>query len=142
MGSGKMNPLPIFVSSSYTFASNLTSSYKLQALNFPHMAHAFTQANFDAEVLKSSVPVLVDFWAPWCGPCKLIGPIVDEIAAELDGKGVKVGKVNVDENGMLAQTYGVMSIPTLMVFKGGQPVGQTVGSQTKEKLLEMIKKAM
>jgi thioredoxin 1 len=106
------------------------------------MAHAFSEANFDAEVIKSPVPVLVDFWAPWCGPCKIIGPIVDEIAAAMDGKGAKVGKVNVDENGTLAQQYGVMSIPTLMVFKGGQPVSQTVGTQTKEKLLEMLKKAM
>ena len=106
------------------------------------MANTFTEANFDAEVLKSPVPVMVDFWAPWCGPCKIIGPVVEEIAAEVEGKGAKVGKINVDENGMLAQTYGVMSIPTVMVFKGGQPVGQSVGTQPKEKLMEMLKKAM
>lgn len=106
------------------------------------MAHALTQQNFDAEVLKSPVPVLVDFWAPWCTPCKIIGPIVEEIAAEMDGKGAKVGKVNVDENGQLAMQYGVMSIPTLMVFKGGQPVAQMVGTQPKDKLVEALKKAM
>lgn len=106
------------------------------------MAATFTQSNFEAEVLKSAEPVLVDFWAPWCGPCKMVGPIVEELATEFDGKGAKVGKVNVDEEGSLAQTYGVMSIPTLMVFKGGQPVAQVVGVQSKEKLADLLKKAM
>ncbi len=85
---------------------------------------------------------MVDFWAPWCGPCRMIGPLVEEIAVEFDGKGAKVGKVNVDENGALAQKYGIMSIPAVLMFKGGQPVGQMIGSQPKEKLLEMLKKAM
>lgn len=106
------------------------------------MAHAFTQDTFDAEVLQSPVPVLVDFWAPWCGPCRMIGPMIEEIGAELDGKGAKVGKVNVDENGALAQRYGIMSIPAVMVFKGGQVVSQMVGTQTKEKYLEALTKAM
>jgi thioredoxin 1 len=106
------------------------------------MANAFSQDNFDKEVLKSPVPVLVDFWAPWCGPCKAIAPIVEELAAEFDGKGAKVGKLNVDDNGQLASNYGVMSIPTLMVFKGGVPVAQAVGLQSKDRLVEMLKKAM
>ncbi len=106
------------------------------------MANTFTQENFDAEVLKSPVPVMVDFWAPWCGPCRMIGPMIEEIAAELDGKGAKVGKVNVDENTSLSQQFGIMSIPAVMVFKGGKVVAQLVGTQTKEKYLEALKKAM
>lgn len=106
------------------------------------MAHTFTEENFDAEVLKSDVPVLVDFWAPWCGPCRVVGPTVEEIANEVEGKGAKVGKVNVDEHGNLSMKYGVLSIPTLIVFKDGQPVGQLVGIQSKEKILETLKGAM
>jgi thioredoxin 1 len=106
------------------------------------MAQTFTQESFDKDVLKSPVPVLVDFWAPWCGPCKMIAPIVEELAAEYDGKGAKVGKMNVDENGALAQRLGIMSIPTLMVFKGGAPVGQIVGAVAKDRLVELLKKAM
>jgi thioredoxin 1 len=105
------------------------------------MAREFTHATFDAEVLKSSEPVLVDFWAPWCGPCKILGPIVEELAGEMDGKGVRIGKVNVDENGMLAQMYGVMSIPTVMIFKDGQPVKQWVGVQNKEALASALEEA-
>jgi thioredoxin 1 len=87
-------------------------------------------ASFDAEVLKSEVPVLVDFWAPWCGPCKAIAPTVDALAQELDGK-LKVVKVNTDEAGEVAGRYGVMSIPTLLVFKGGEVVETLVGNQSK-----------
>ena len=101
-----------------------------------------TDANFDAEVLKSDVPVLVDFWAPWCGPCKVYGPIVEEVAKELTGKKAKVGKMNVDENQKYPEKYGIMSIPTSMIFKGGEPVEQMVGVQPKDKLLEKLQKYM
>lgn len=86
--------------------------------------------NFDQEVLKSEVPVLVDFWAEWCGPCKIVGPIVAEIAQEYEGK-AKIVKVNVDEEPELAQQFGIMSIPTMKFFKGGQPVGDIVGAAPK-----------
>ena len=91
---------------------------------------AVNNQNFDQEVLKSEVPVLVDFWAPWCGPCRMIAPHVDAIAAELAGK-LKVVKLNTDEAADIAGRYGIMSIPTLMVFKGGQVVEQMVGAQQK-----------
>ena len=92
----------------------------------------FTQANFDQEVLKSEQPVFVDFWAPWCGPCQMMGPVIDQLASEL--KTVKIGKLNVDEHPDIAQTYGIMSIPTMKVFKGGQIVKEFVGVQQKDKL--------
>lgn len=92
----------------------------------------FTAANFDAEVLKSDKPTLVDFWAPWCGPCQIMGPVIDELATELTN--VKIGKLNVDEHPAVAQAQGVMSIPTLKVFKGGQVVKELVGTQSKESL--------
>jgi thioredoxin 1 len=96
-----------------------------------------TEANFDSEVLKSDVLVLVDFWAPWCGPCRLVGPILDEIAAENDGK-IKVVKVNVDENPTLAQRYGIRGIPTMMFFKSGDQVDITVGAAMKDRIQEKI----
>jgi len=92
-----------------------------------------TKENFEAEVLKSDKPVLVDFWAVWCGPCRMISPVVDEIAETNDS--VKVGKINVDEQIELAQKYGVMSIPTLLLFKNGEVAAQTVGVQPKEALI-------
>jgi len=98
-----------------------------------------TDAAFDAEVLKSDLPVLVDFWAPWCGPCLMIAPVVDEIAESHKGK-LKVVKMNVDENGQTSQTYGVMAIPTLILFKGGQPQEKVVGVLAKGKLVELIAK--
>lgn len=98
-----------------------------------------TDANFDAEVLKSTTPVLVDFWAVWCGPCQMQGPIVEEVATALAGK-AKVGKLNVDENPQMAQKYSVMSIPTLMIFKGGMVVKQFVGVQSKETLVSELNK--
>lgn len=96
-------------------------------------------ANFEAEVLKSSIPVLVDFYADWCGPCKMIAPTVFEIANEYNGK-LKVGKLNVDENQKTASSYGIMSIPSLLIFKGGQVVATLVGFRSKEKLVEEINK--
>lgn len=97
----------------------------------------FSEANFEAEVLQSSQPVLVDFWAPWCGPCRMIAPMVEELAGEYSGS-VKVGKVNIDEAQRLAQQYGVSSIPTLMVFKGGEVVNSFVGVQPKNRLQQAL----
>jgi thioredoxin 1 len=98
-----------------------------------------SDAAFDAEVLKSDLPVLVDFWAPWCGPCLMIAPVVDEIAESHKGK-LKVVKLNVDENGQTPQTYGVMAIPTLILFKGGQLKEKIVGVVAKNKLVDLIAK--
>ena len=100
------------------------------------MAMEITKDNFEQEVLKSNKPVLVDFWAAWCGPCKMIAPTIEEIAAERDD--IVVGKIDVDAQGELAQKYGVMSIPTLMVFKGGEVASKAVGVQPKAKILEML----
>lgn len=103
------------------------------------MEHTFTDANFTTEVLQSDVPVLVDFWAPWCGPCRMQGPIVEELATEI-GEVAKVGKINVDDNGSSAMTYSVMSIPTILVFKGGKEVERLVGVQQKESLKQVLAK--
>lgn len=97
----------------------------------------FTADNFEAEVLKSDVPVMVDFWATWCGPCQMQGPVVEQAAEEMAGT-VKVGKLNVDEEGSIAQQYGVMSIPTLIVFKDGKEVRRAVGFQTMEQLKKLM----
>ncbi len=98
-----------------------------------------TDANFDDQVLKNAKPVLVDFWAVWCGPCQVQGPIVEDIAKELGDKAV-IGKFNVDENPTTAQKYGIMSIPTIMIFKGGTVVKQFIGVQSKETLLGELNK--
>ena len=103
------------------------------------MTIEFTDQNFEEEVLKSDVPVLVDFWAPWCGPCKMQGPIVEELSNEMDSKNVKIGKVNVDENQETSGKYGIMSIPTLAIFKGGEIVEQLVGVHDKETLAGRLK---
>ena len=96
-----------------------------------------TMENFEQEVLKSELPVLVDFWAGWCGPCMMLAPVVEEIAHEYEGK-VKVCKINVDEQGELAQKFGIMSIPTVLVFKDGKVTKQSVGLVPKEKLTELL----
>lgn len=101
------------------------------------MAEKFTSGNWNEQVLQSDKPVLVDFWAEWCGPCRMIGPIVEEIAKEYDGKAV-IGKLNVDENGDIAMNYGIRSIPTLLVFKGGQIVDKVVGAVPKTAITQKI----
>ena len=98
-----------------------------------------TDATFEAEVLKSNIPVLVDFWAPWCGPCRAIAPVVEEIANEYKGK-LKVLKLNTDENPKTAQSYRISGIPSLMVFKNGQPVEQVVGAVPKTTLSTAVEK--
>jgi len=92
----------------------------------------FTDQNFDQEVLQNKIPVVVDFWAPWCGPCRIVSPIIEELAKEYEGK-VKVGKLNVDENNQTSSKYSIMSIPSVLIFKNGNLVKTMVGAQGKEK---------
>ncbi len=101
----------------------------------------FTDANFQKEVLQSSTPVVVDFWAPWCGPCKMVSPTIEELAKDYAGK-VSIGKLNVDENPDVAGNFGVMSIPTVMIFKNGKPVHSMVGAQSKQAYKTEIDKAL
>jgi len=100
-----------------------------------------TDANFETEVIKSDIPVLIDFWATWCGPCKAIAPIVEDLAKEYDGK-VKVGKVDVDENQQIAIKYGIRSIPTLLIMKNGQVNDMIIGAVPKVQIVQKLKAAL
>jgi thioredoxin 1 len=102
---------------------------------------AIADSNFDQEVLQSSIPTLVDFWAPWCGPCKSIAPILEELASEFDGK-VKIVKMNVDENPATPSQYSVRGIPNLVLFKSGEVIDQIVGAVPKEQLSDALNKAL
>lgn len=100
------------------------------------MAKIFTRDNFDKEVLNSEVPVMVDFFASWCGPCKMMGPVIDKISEEAEG--FKVGKIDIDQQPELAAKYGIMSIPTVIVFTNGEPVNISMGLKTKGALMKMV----
>ena len=101
------------------------------------MAIEFTDSNFEELVLKSDKPVLVDFWAEWCGPCRMVGPVVEELSKEYDGKAV-IGKLNVDTNAQISMKYGIRSIPTLLVFKNGEIVDRAVGAVSKSTLVQKL----
>jgi len=101
----------------------------------------FTDSNFDQEVLQSKIPVVVDFWAAWCTPCRIVSPIIEELSKEYEGK-VKVGKLNVDENQQIAGKFGIMSIPSILIFKNGNPIKTIIGAQAKEKYKKEIEEIL
>ncbi|MBO6014339.1 MAG: thioredoxin [Oscillospiraceae bacterium] len=101
------------------------------------MEYTITQQNFESEVMQSDIPVLLDFWATWCGPCRMLGPVIEEIASEYEGK-IKVGKVNVDEEPVLANTFRVSSIPTVIIVKDGEVVNTSVGFRPKEQITALL----
>jgi thioredoxin 1 len=105
-----------------------------------HLIKELSDQDFEAEVLQSTEPVLIDFWAPWCGPCRMIAPVIEELATENQGA-IKVGKINIDDSPSTAATYGVSSIPTLMIFKNGEVVDRFVGIQPKKRLQDAIEQA-
>ncbi len=105
------------------------------------MSLKFDEKNFNEEVIKSETPVIVDFWAEWCGPCHIMSPIIDEVAKEFEGK-AKIGKVNVDENQVISSKYGIMSIPTILAFKDGKVIGQLVGARPRKDVVDLIKKVI
>jgi len=100
-----------------------------------------SDSNFESEVVKSDVPVLVDFWAPWCGPCRAIAPMVEEISSSYEGK-IKVGKMNVDENQATTMKFGIRSIPTLIMFKGGEAIDQIIGAVPKGEIEKVVEKSL
>jgi len=101
------------------------------------MSKEINVANFEAEIIKTNLPALVDFWAPWCGPCRAIAPIIDQVSTETEGKAI-IGKINVDENQELATRYGVQAIPTMIIFKSGVPVDRIVGTTSKEEIIKRL----
>ena len=103
------------------------------------MELTLTKANFDSEVLKSNIPVLVDFWASWCGPCKMVAPVIENLAKEYEGK-VKVGKVNVDDEGVLAAEHGIVSIPTVIIFVNGKVAEKMVGAHSQDDYEDVLEK--
>src|ERR1700726_4739212 len=121
-------------------AAILSAAFFPTERGIPMAVGKVSDADFEAEVLKATGPVVVDFWAEWCGPCRMIAPALEEIAGSLDGK-VKIVKLNVDENPKTAAKYGIQSIPTLMIFKGGQMASRQIGALPKQKLEDWIKAA-